>query len=284
MRPMYAAANSALRVAPWLRPSVEKLAWRIFYEVVSLRQDEHTTRLVGGGFNYGFAASDEITPGEGETQFGLALYAAVVGAADVSGGDVIEVGCGRGEGSAFVFERYGPRSLTGVDIARSAIKRCRRRHGRPGLTFATGDAENLSFPSASVDAVINVESSHCYPRMARFLREVLRVLRPGGLLLFADFRPTSSSPSEAVPKDDLAELRRQLAETGLRTLDEQDITAEVVRALSLATPAVRAHIENRVPRPLRHDAIEYSGVEGSARFREFADGSLTYLKLVLEKA
>jgi SAM-dependent methyltransferase len=281
---MYAAANYALRVAPWLRPSLEKLAWRIFYEVVSLRQDEHTTRLVGGGFNYGFATSAETEDSEADGQFGLALYAAVVGAAEVSGKDVLEVGCGQGEGSAFVFERYAPRSLTGVDIARAAIRRWRRRHGRPGLTFATGDAESLSFPSASLDAVINVESSHCYPHMARFLSEVHRVLRPGGLLLFADFRPTSSSPSDGVPKDDLPQLRRQFAASGLRTLEEHDITAEVLRALSLATPAVRAHIENRVPRPLRHDAIEYSGVEGSARFREFADGSLTYLKLVLQKA
>jgi SAM-dependent methyltransferase len=279
---MYAAVDAVLSVAPWLRPSVEKLAWRIFYELVSLRQDEHTTRLVGGGFNYGFAAPDEIEVSEGDSQFGLALYAAAVGAAELSGRDVLEVGCGQGEGSAFVFERYGPRSLTGVDIARAAIQRCRRRHGRPGLTFVTGDAENLPIPAASVDAVINVESSHCYPRMVRFLREVRRVLRPGGLLLFADFRPTTSSPSD--PKDDLPELRRQIAETGLRTLAEQDITAEVVRALSLATPAVRAHIEHRVPKPLRRDSIEYSGVEGSARFREFADGSLTYLRLALQKA
>ena len=77
MRPMYAAIDAALSVAPWLRPSVEKLAWRIFYELVSLRSDEHTTMLAGGGFNYGFAGSDEITAGEGDTQFGLALYAAV---------------------------------------------------------------------------------------------------------------------------------------------------------------------------------------------------------------
>jgi ubiquinone/menaquinone biosynthesis C-methylase UbiE len=281
---MYAAVDAVLSVAPWLRPSVEKLAWRIFYELVSLRSDEDAPMLVGGGFNYGFAGPDETTPGNGDAKFGLALYAAVVGAADVSGRDVIEVGCGSGEGSAFVFERYAPRSLTGVDIAHAAIQRCRRRHGRPGLTFATGDAENLSFPPASVDAVINVESSHCYPHMARFLREVHRVLRPGGLLLFTDFRPTTSSQSEAVPKDDIPELRRQLAESGLRTLDEQDITAEVVRALSLATPVVRAHIERRVPRALRRDAIEYSGVEGSTRFRDFADGRLTYLKLALQKA
>jgi ubiquinone/menaquinone biosynthesis C-methylase UbiE len=46
----------------------------------------------------------------------------------------------------------------------------------------------MPFPDASFDAVINVESSHCYPSMGRFLSEVHRVLRPRGSLLFADLR------------------------------------------------------------------------------------------------
>jgi ubiquinone/menaquinone biosynthesis C-methylase UbiE len=43
-----------------------------------------------------------------------------------------------------------------------------------------GDAENLPFPQVSFDAVINVESAHCYGSIERFLAEVHRVLRPGG--------------------------------------------------------------------------------------------------------
>jgi SAM-dependent methyltransferase len=277
VRPVRAGIGAILRAAPQLRPHVEKLLWRAFYELASLRGNEGRTALM----NYGYAASEELEVGTGEDRFGLALYAAVAGAADISGKQVVEVGCGRGGGSAFVFERFAPSSMTGIDLARTAIERARRRYGRPGLTFLTGDAQNLPFADASFDAVINVESSHCYPDVARFLGEVVRVLRPGGLLLFTDFRPIVSTPT--YPQDDVQVLYRQLAEAGLQTVEEQDITAEVVRALSLATPAVRARVERRVPKPLRRYALEFSAVEGSAIFRSFADGGLTYRRFVLEK-
>ena len=58
----------------------------------------------------------------------------------------------------------------------------------PGLTFVQGDAQKLPFSAQSLDAVINVEASHCYPNFPGFLAEVARVLRPGGHFLYADFR------------------------------------------------------------------------------------------------
>ncbi len=45
-----------------------------------------------------------------------------------------------------------------------------------------------------------------------------------------------------------------------------------------------AHIERDTPRAFRQQSIDYSGVEGSLRFREFEDGTLTYRRFVLEKA
>jgi SAM-dependent methyltransferase len=279
IRPGRAVMDAVLRAAPQLRPAVEKLAWRVFYEVVALRGGEHATTFV----NYGFAGSEETSDRGDHSRFGLALYGAVAGAHDIAGKDVLEVGCGRGEGSAFVFERFRPRSLAGVDLARAAIRHCRRRHGRPGLTFRAGDAEKLPFPDATFEVVLNVESSHCYPHMSKFLSEVHRVLKPGGLLLYADFRPTAPAPAGEVAKDDIGELLRQLAGAGLKTVEEEDITSEVLRALSLSTPAVLAHIERNTPRAFRQQSIDYSGVEGSLRFREFEDGELTYRRFVLEK-
>ena len=279
IRPGRAVVDAVLRLVPQLRPAVEKLAWRVFYEVVALRGAEHATTFV----NYGFAGPEETSDGGDDSRFGLELYAAVAGARDISGKDVLEVGCGRGEGSAFVFERFRPRSLAGVDLARAAIRHCRRSHRQPGLTFVAGDAEKLPFPDASFEVVLNVESSHCYPHMSKFLSEVRRVLKPGGLMLYADFRPTAPSPAGEVAKDDIAELRRQVSGAGLRTVEEEDITPEVLRALSLSTPTVLAHIERNTPRAFRQQSIEYSGVEGSLRFREFEDGTLTYRRFVLEK-
>jgi SAM-dependent methyltransferase len=280
VRPIPAAIGAIGRAAPQLQPSIEKLLWRAFYEIASARGRDTGTALM----NYGYAASEEIETAEGEDRFGLALYAAVAGAGDLSGKEVLEVGCGRGGGSAFVFERFGPSSMTGVDLAHTAIERCRRRYGRPGLTFLSGDAQSLPFPAEAFDAVINVESSHCYPDMALFLGEVHRVLRPGGQLLLADFRPSGSSAADAGDHDDVQTLRRQLTDAGFETVDEQDITAEVLRALSLATPAVRARVQRRVPKPLRGKALEFSAVQGSSIFRSFAGGELTYLRFVLEKS
>ena len=57
-----------------------------------------------------------------------------------------------------------------------------------GLSYVQADAENLPFDDASFDVVINVESSHCYPHIDRFLSEVRRVLAPGGCFGIVDFR------------------------------------------------------------------------------------------------
>jgi SAM-dependent methyltransferase len=279
-RPLKVAMDAALGVVPWLRPAAEKLGWRIFYEIVALRGGRP---IAGGGFNYGYVAPDQDAADASGNQAGLDLYAATIGDADLTGKDVLEVGCGPGHGCAFVAERYRPRSVTGLDLAYLGVRRCRRRHVRAGLMFVAGDAERLPFPDASFDAVINVESSHCYPHMAKFLAEVRRVLRPGGLLLVADLRPTANPPSQGVQKDDLPELRRQLQSSGLQTLHEQDITAEVLRAMILTTPSVQAYV-SRAPKRLQREAFDYSGSEGSLRFREFQDGTLTYAKFALQKA
>jgi SAM-dependent methyltransferase len=279
-----AVFGALLAVVPKLTPRAKKLFWRWFYEAVSIRRRNVATMLL----NYGYAPDDESDELDaGDDRFGYQLYAAVAGATDLSGKDLLEVGCGRGGGAAFVFERFGPRSLTGLDLARTAIESGREQYARPGLRFQTGDAEDLPFPDGAFDAILSVESSHCYPNMRRFLGEVRRVLRPGGVLLFADFRRSGVPPPDGNGQpsgEDVATLRAQLADTGFRTVEEEDITANVVRALKLSTPSVRARIERRVPRPLQNYAREFAAVEGSAVYKEFAHGGLTYLRFMAEKA
>jgi SAM-dependent methyltransferase len=281
-RPVRAGVSALLRAAPQLGPRVEKLLWRAFYEANSLRRSE----LAGALTNYGYAAEDEAfaSPGGLTDRFGRELYGAVVGAIPLSGKDVLEVGCGRGGGTAYLFERCAPRSLTGVDLARSAIRSARRRYGRPGMAFVAGDAEKLPLADGSFDVVISVESSHCYPDMRRFLREARRVLRPGGVLLLADFRPTRAQRSDdGGIQDDVDALRLQISEAGFRAVDGEDITPAVVRALRLKTPEIRARVARRVPKPLRRYALEFAAVQDSGMYRAFADGSLTYLRFVLER-
>ena len=62
------------------------------------------------------------------------------------------------------------------------------------MTFQQGDAENLPFDAEQFDVVLNVESSHTYPQMEKFLSEAHRVVQPGGHFLFADIRETRNIP------------------------------------------------------------------------------------------
>ena len=182
--PVSDGVAALLRIAPQLAPRIEKLAWRGVYEIASLGR-----RDVVATMNYGYAPADGGVEDELERhddRFGLQLYAEVAGAADLSGKDVLEVGCGRGGGASFVFDRFKPRSLTGMDLARSAIRRARARYERPGLTFVTASADNLPFPDASFDVVYAHQVFQHLRERATALREMMRVVRPQGLIAIRD--------------------------------------------------------------------------------------------------
>jgi SAM-dependent methyltransferase len=282
MRPGAAALGAVRRVAPRLAPASKRVAWRLFYDLASRGDRALATTFM----NYGYASPGDDVPDDPD-QFGRQLYARIAAAGDLAGKDVLEVGCGRGGGTAFVLDRFRPRTMTGLDLSPNAIARCRAEYGRAGLTFVAGDAEALPFPDASFDAVLTVESSHCYPDVARFLCEASRVLRPRGLLLLADFRHTAlpaGAQDALVPQEDVACLREQIAAAGFRTVEEEDVTDNVVRALRLDSSNRRSRLERSVPRPLRRHVIALAAVEGSAMYCAYEQRRWTYLRFALEKA
>ncbi|WP_373155955.1 class I SAM-dependent methyltransferase, partial [Mycobacterium marinum] len=115
------------------------------------------------------------------------------------------------------------------------------RHNLPGLDFVRGDAENLPFEDESFDVVLNVEASHCYPHFSRFLAEVVRVLRPGGYLLYTDLRPSN----------EIAEWEADLAGSPLRQLSQREINAEVVRGIEKNSHTSRVLVDRNLPAFLR---------------------------------
>jgi malonyl-CoA O-methyltransferase len=105
---------------------------------------------------------------------------------------VLDVGCGTGFCTYALARRYRRAQVVGVDLA-TAMARQARRRGRWRLSFnrpcfSVGDAERLPIASASVDLLVsNLALQWCQPQRA--LAEFRRVLRPGGLLMFATFGP-----------------------------------------------------------------------------------------------
>jgi SAM-dependent methyltransferase len=280
-QPVRAALAGLLRIAPQLRPRVQELVWRGVYEAASFGRRNLVTTM-----NYGYATAGESPPrlqGRGDP-FGLQLYGAVAGAADLTGKDVLEVGCGRGGGAGFMVTAFRPRSMVGLDLAKTAIDRCRATEARTGLDFVVGQADNLPFADAAFDVIVSIESTHCYPDVPRFLSEARRVLRPHGVLALADFRRIDATPSSTDGStQDPQSLRDQLLAAGFRVREEEDITDNVVRALALNTPAVRARIERRFPRFLRQPALEFAGVAGSTIYRDFTERRLVYLRFALQR-
>jgi len=112
------------------------------------------------------------------------------GQASLAGLRVLEVGCGRGERLADLL-RWGAQAgdLFGVDMMPAFLEEARKNH--PALGFSLADASRLPFPDASFDAVMQFTlfSSILDERLRRAIAtEMLRVARPGGVLLWYDMR------------------------------------------------------------------------------------------------
>jgi SAM-dependent methyltransferase len=93
---------------------------------------------------------------------------------------VLEIGCGLGTDGA-QFARAGA-SYTGVDLTEAAVSLARRNFELQNLTgeFRTADAENLDFADDTFDLVYSHGVLHHTPDAVRAVREIYRVLRPGG--------------------------------------------------------------------------------------------------------
>lgn len=93
---------------------------------------------------------------------------------------VLEIGCGLGTDGA-QFARAGA-DYTGVDLTDAAVELARKHFEQLGLRaeFRIADAENLDFADESFDLVYSHGVLHHTPDTARAMREIHRVLKPGG--------------------------------------------------------------------------------------------------------
>jgi SAM-dependent methyltransferase len=144
---------------------------------------------------------------------------------------------------------------------------------RPGLGFVCGDAQSMPFPDSSFDAVVNIESSHCYESMNTFLAEVCRVLRPGGRFFFADLRRTHGVNT----------LREQFNACGLTVERQTDITANVLTALRLDNARKLGLIDALIPRVFHRPFRAFAGIEGTTNYTGLQSGKLSYVSAQLAK-
>jgi ubiquinone/menaquinone biosynthesis C-methylase UbiE len=221
--------------------------------------------------NYGYASLNgeqvALQAADEPDRYAIQLYHHVASGAAIEGTDVLEVGCGRGGGASYIARYLHPRSYTGLDICRPAIRFSQARYaGQGNLDFRVGNALSLPFADESFDVVVNVESAQHYGDMGRFLEEVHRVLRPGGAFLMACFEDRSK---DVFPREALAQSR-------LRLVKEDDITANVARALEFDGARRTALAAQIVPWLLRGVSHEFAGIPGTQLHASFANGECPY--------
>ena len=123
------------------------------------------------------------------------------GMADLSQCRILDFGCGFGQDLRRMLDLGAtPEHLYGVDLLTERLERARALS--PQLNFQLADGQDLPFPDAHFDLVMQSTafSSIVDPDVRRRVaRELLRVLRPGGAVLWYDMRVTNPRNLDLVP-------------------------------------------------------------------------------------
>ena len=115
----------------------------------------------------------------------------------LAGQPLLDVACGTGRFLGAVKHNYPRLPVTGLDLSRPYLAKARRNMARwSWVTLVEGAAERLPFEDGSFSAVTNIYLFHELPRRVRaeVAREMARVLRPGGLLVFVDSLQRGDEP------------------------------------------------------------------------------------------
>ena len=104
---------------------------------------------------------------------------------DIRGRRVLEIGCGRGGFALWLRSQAPSGCLAAADFSPAAVRRGQdvaRDRGTTGIQWEVGDIQRIAHRDSSFDTVISTETIEHLPDPARALRELARVLKPGGRL------------------------------------------------------------------------------------------------------
>ena len=180
---------------------------------------------------------------------------------------VLELGCNLGATTIQLVERYGC-TVHAIDIvddmARAAAAAVHRRGLADRAFVATMDAQRLQFPDGTFDFVVGIEVVYHFADKAACMREIFRVLKPGGQLVLAEYLLQKDAPRlgahlvrtilESDHIEDAEQYERHLAAAGFAPARITD------HAMQTVVATTRAFNSERYRRRSRAYAAVYFGV------------------------
>ena len=156
---------------------------------------------------------------------------------------VLDVACGTGVLSREVARRVGDEGhAAGLDLLPGMLEVARRF--APDIEWRQGSAEALPYPDESFDAVVSQFGMMFFPDPGKALREMLRVLMPGGRFAIAVWAAITAMPAYAEEVALLERMAGGAAADALRApfaLGESARLHEIARAAGAGDIAVETH-------------------------------------------
>lgn len=161
------------------------------------------------------------------------------------GDTVLDAGCGVGGSAIWIAEKYGAK-VTGITVVdkqvKQATKNAKNRNVDNRVNFEAMDYCKTNFPDEAFDKIYAMESSCYAPDKQVFLKEMNRLLKPGGKLLLADVFSESGNMSNrdkvelddwlkgwAVPNlPDLKTFHFSLRDTGFRKISDENMKDKIM--------------------------------------------------------
>ena len=148
-------------------------------------------------------------------------------ALDGASGPLLDLSCGPGVFTRALAAAAPGARVVGLDISRAMLEvAAGRNRGYGNVVLVRADAHKLPFADASFQHVNNAGALHAYDDAEQALREVQRVLKPGGVLVGSTFAQAPSllgrvtARLAGIRRYDPGELRAQLARLGFAEYEE----------------------------------------------------------------
>jgi ubiquinone/menaquinone biosynthesis C-methylase UbiE len=136
---------------------------------------------------------------------------------DLNGGVIMDAGCGSGYSTELIVKEYAPSRIIAFDLMPEQIRLARKRG--LGIDFFVGDMTDIDVPDGTCDAVFIFGVLHHVPNWKDAVAEVVRTLKPGGVLLVEE-------PPYGFT---LAQLEKGLRAAGLTMLESRGLLLRTLR-------------------------------------------------------